>query len=56
MRGTKQALARSPVATLEEQLRFEAEQQARNYESRDLLEGIAAAREQARAALRGPLT
>ena len=45
VRGAKQALARSPVATLEEQLRFEAEQQARNYESRDLLEGIAAARE-----------
>jgi enoyl-CoA hydratase/carnithine racemase len=45
VRGTKQALARSPLATLEEQLRFEAEQQARNYESSDLLEGIAAARE-----------
>ena len=45
VRGAKQALARSPGATLEEQLRFEAEQQSRNYESRDLREGIAAARE-----------
>jgi enoyl-CoA hydratase len=45
VRGTKEALARSPEASLDEQLRFEAEQQSRNYESRDLLEGIAAARE-----------
>jgi enoyl-CoA hydratase/carnithine racemase len=45
VRGAKQALARSLEATLDEQLRFEAEQQARNYETRDLAEGIAAARE-----------
>jgi enoyl-CoA hydratase/carnithine racemase len=45
VRGAKQALAQSAGATLDEQLRFEAEQQSRNYESRDLQEGIAAARE-----------
>jgi enoyl-CoA hydratase len=45
VRGAKEALARSPEASLDEQLRFEAEQQARNYESRDLAEGIAAVRE-----------
>jgi enoyl-CoA hydratase/carnithine racemase len=45
VRGVKQALARTAQAPLDEQLRFEAEQQSRNYESRDLLEGIAAVRE-----------
>jgi enoyl-CoA hydratase len=44
VRGTKQALARSLDVSLDEQLRFEAEQQSRNYESDDLREGIAAAR------------
>lgn len=45
VRGTKQALARSAAATLDEQLRFEAEQQSLNYESADLREGLAAVRE-----------
>jgi len=45
VRGAKQALARSLAATLDEQLRFEAEQQALNYESADLREGLKAARE-----------
>ena len=45
VRGAKQALARSLDSTLDAQLRFEAEQQSRNYESADLREGIAAARE-----------
>jgi enoyl-CoA hydratase/carnithine racemase len=44
VRGAKQALARSLDSTLDAQLRFEAEQQSRNYETRDLQEGIAAAR------------
>jgi len=45
VRGAKQALARSLASSLDEQLRFEAEQQSRNYESADLREGIAAVRE-----------
>jgi enoyl-CoA hydratase len=45
VRGAKQALAGSLDRSLEEQLRFEAEQQSRNYETRDLPEGIAASRE-----------
>ena len=45
MRGTKRALARSAAASLEEQLDFEAEQQAICYESADLAEGLRAARE-----------
>lgn len=45
VRGAKQALARALEASLDEQLRFEAEQQSRNYESRDLQEGIRASRE-----------
>ena len=44
VRGAKQALARSQGASLDAQLRFEAEQQSCNYETRDLQEGIAAAR------------
>jgi enoyl-CoA hydratase/carnithine racemase len=45
VRGAKRALAGALGASLEAQLRFEAEQQSRNYETRDLREGIAAARE-----------
>lgn len=45
VRATKQSLARSTEATLSEQLDTEASEQALNYESQDLLEGIAAARE-----------
>jgi enoyl-CoA hydratase/carnithine racemase len=44
VRGTKRSLARSPEATLDEQLDQEAREQALCYESRDLLEGLAAAR------------
>lgn len=45
VRGTKRALERSLAADLGSQLRFEAEQQALCYESADLGEGLAAARE-----------
>jgi enoyl-CoA hydratase len=45
VRGTKQALAGSLDRSLDEQLRFEAEQQSCNYETRDVREGIAAVRE-----------
>ena len=45
VRAAKRSLARSPGATLSEQLDTEASEQALNYESRDLLEGIAAVRE-----------
>jgi len=45
VRGAKQALARAADADIDEQLRFEAEQQSCNYESRDLQEGIRATRE-----------
>jgi enoyl-CoA hydratase/carnithine racemase len=45
VRGAREALARSPRSTLEEQLDFEAAQQALDYEGTDLAEGLAAARE-----------
>ncbi len=45
VRGTKHALTRSLSASFEEQLDFEAEQQALCYETADLGEGLAAARE-----------
>jgi len=45
VRGTKQALARSRVADLADQLEFEAEQQSLHYESADLAEGLTALRE-----------
>lgn len=45
VRGVKRALARSPGASLEDQLSFEAAEQARCFESQDLREGLAAARE-----------
>ena len=43
--GVKRALARSLDATLEDQLSFEAQEQAECFESRDVHEGLAAARE-----------
>jgi enoyl-CoA hydratase/carnithine racemase len=45
VQGTKRALARAAAVSLEEQLDFEAEQQAICYESPDLAEGLRAARE-----------
>jgi enoyl-CoA hydratase len=45
VRGTRRALHASLAASLGEQLDFEAEQQALCYESADLAEGLAAARE-----------
>jgi enoyl-CoA hydratase/carnithine racemase len=45
VRATKRSLARSAASGLDEQLDTEASEQALNYESRDLLEGIAAARQ-----------
>ena len=45
VRGAKQALARTLESDLPGQLAFEAEQQSLNYESADLVEGLAAARE-----------
>jgi enoyl-CoA hydratase/carnithine racemase len=45
VRATKRSLALSANATLEEQLDQEAREQALGYESADLLEGLAAARE-----------
>lgn len=45
VRGTKQALARSPRVSLDDQLAFEAARQAECYETEDFAEGIMAARE-----------
>jgi len=45
VRATKRALRRSETVTLEDQLQFEASEQARNFESTDAQEGIAAVRE-----------
>jgi len=45
VRATKRSLASSPGSTLDEQLDREAREQALCYESADLLEGLAAARE-----------
>lgn len=53
VRATKRSLARSAGATLAEQLDTEAWEQALNYESPDLLEGIAAARERRSPRFRG---
>ncbi len=51
--GVKQALARSPSATLDDQLGFEASQQSRCFESWDVREGLAAARERRAARFEG---
>ncbi len=53
VRAVKRALTRSPEATLEDQLQFEASEQARNFESADAQEGIAAVREKRAPAFRG---
>lgn len=45
VRGTRRALERALAVSLDEQLDYEAEQQALCYESADLAEGLAAARE-----------
>jgi enoyl-CoA hydratase/carnithine racemase len=45
VRGAKRALARTGAASLDEQLEFEAEQQAICYESADFAEGLRATRE-----------
>ena len=53
VRGTKRALARTERASLAEQLDFEASEQAINYESADLREGLAAVREKRNPVFRG---
>ena len=45
VRAVKRALQRSEAASLEDQLQFEASEQARTFETRDAREGIAAIRE-----------
>jgi enoyl-CoA hydratase len=45
IRAVKRALTRSESASIEDQLQFEATEQARNFESADAQEGIAAVRE-----------
>jgi enoyl-CoA hydratase len=45
VRGVKRALARSETASLDDQLDFESAEQSICFESEDMLEGIAAARE-----------
>jgi len=45
VRATKRALRRSENASIEDQLQFEASEQARNFESADASEGITAIRE-----------
>jgi len=51
--GTRAALARTPHASLDDQLAFEAARQAECYETRDLREGIDAARERRPPRFRG---
>jgi enoyl-CoA hydratase len=53
VRAVKQALARSERASLEDQLQFEASEQARNFESADAHEGLAAIREKRPPAFEG---
>lgn len=45
VRATKRALRRTEESSIEDQLQFEASEQARNFESADAQEGIAAVRE-----------
>jgi enoyl-CoA hydratase len=45
VRAVKQALSRTETASIEDQLQFEATEQAKNFESADSHEGIAAVRE-----------
>ncbi len=53
VRGTRAALDRALDATLEDQLSFEADRQAECYETADLQEGLAAAREKRAPRFRG---
>jgi enoyl-CoA hydratase/carnithine racemase len=53
VRGVKRALRRSEQASLEDQLSFEAEEQAACFESQDVHEGIAAVRERRPAKFEG---
>jgi enoyl-CoA hydratase len=53
VQGTRAALARSSGASLDDQLAFEAARQAECYETHDLLEGLAAAREKRAPHFRG---
>ena len=53
VRATKRSLALSSLTTLEEQLDREAHEQALGYESADLIEGLAAARERRAPGFRG---
>lgn len=53
VRGTRAALERAMDATLEDQLSFEADRQAECYETDDLREGLAAAREKRAPRFRG---
>jgi enoyl-CoA hydratase len=53
VRGVKRALARSGDATLEDQLSFEAQEQAACFESRDVHEGLASVREKRAAKFEG---
>jgi enoyl-CoA hydratase/carnithine racemase len=53
VRGVKRALRRSAEASLEDQLSFEASEQAACFESRDVHEGLAAARERRAAKFEG---
>jgi enoyl-CoA hydratase/carnithine racemase len=53
VRGVKRALRRSETASLEDQLDFEASEQAACFESKDVQEGLAAARERRAAKFEG---
>jgi len=53
VRGVKRALERSPEASLEDQLSFEASEQAICFESEDVLAGIEAARTRGKPSFRG---
>jgi enoyl-CoA hydratase len=53
VRGVKRALRRSSEASLEDQLSFEAQEQAACFESRDVQEGLAAVKEKRRAKFEG---
>jgi enoyl-CoA hydratase/carnithine racemase len=53
VRGIKQALRASETNTLDTQLGWEAEQQALCYETEDMQEGLAAAREKRPPSFRG---